>query len=59
MLSDGDSKSDGGFEGVIDPPLETSEGAYHNDTSAKAAPDSHGSKLTEHLTCAFASFRHL
>ena len=38
-LSTGGLESDGYLEGVVDPPLETSEGTDHEDSGAEALPE--------------------
>ena len=59
LLSGWDTKSDGGLEGVIDPPLKSSKSTDHDDTGAEAAPDACEAKLTEHFSGGLSTFRHL
>jgi hypothetical protein len=45
----GGSESHGGFESIIDPPLETSEGTNHEDSGTESSPESSHSDLSINL----------
>jgi hypothetical protein len=49
------SHTHGSLEGIIDPPLETSEGTDHDNTSSKTTPDTTKAKLAENLTSRLAT----
>jgi len=55
-LSSGGGEADGDLEGVIDIPLETSEGTNHDDTGAKTVPESLEPDLGVDLTDLLASW---
>ena len=53
------SHSHGSLECIIDPPLETSQSADHDNTSTETAPDAAETELAENLAGRLATLGHL